>query len=167
MADDHPPNPAVEQHLGRDQFAPGTEVVQLRAAIHQCDPRAVTPQVQSRDGGGIFATDHQHIGVVVGMGLGIIVRDLGQFFARKAQLVGHVVVSGGDDHLARAVVVWPAGSVSGRDAEVSVLAHYRLDPLVLANVELVVLGDLAVVLESFFARGFLMRSGEGDLADFE
>ena len=82
-------------------------------------------------------------------------RDLGQVFAGKAELIGQIVVASGDDYFARAVVVGTAGAVGGRDAEVPVFAHDRFDPLVLANIEMVMLGDLAVVLESLFASRLL------------
>ena len=42
-----------------------------------------------------------------------------------------------------------------------------IDGLVLADVELVVLGDLAVVLEGLVAVGLLVGAGEGHVADLE
>ena len=59
-------------------------VVQLRLAIDQRDARAVTPQIESGNRGRVLAADHQHVGVVIRMRLGVIVRDLGQILA------GHV-----------------------------------------------------------------------------
>ena len=49
----------------------------------------------------------------------------------------------------------PARAVGRGDAEVPVFTHHRLDPLILAEVDVIVLGDFAVVLERLFARRFL------------
>ena len=94
-------------------------------------------------------------------------RDLGQILAGQAELIGEIVVSGGDDHFAGMVIARPSGAVGGGDAEFPVFAHDGFNPLVLANVEPVMLGDLAVVLESLLARGLLVRRGEWDLANFK
>ena len=130
--------------------------MELRATVDERDARAVSPQIEGRDSGGILAADHQYIGVVVGMSLGVIVRNLRQIFAGQTELIGEVVVSGGDDHFAGVIVVRTAGAVGGGNTEVSVFAHHCLDPLVLPNVEMVMLGDLAVVLKSLFASGLLV-----------
>ena len=142
-------------------------MVQLRSAMHQRDARAVPPQIERRNGGGVLAPDHQHVGVVVRMRLAVVVRDLGQILAGNAELVRQIVIAGRNDHLSRAVVMRAASAVGGRDAEIPVLAHDGLDPLVLANVERVVLGDLAVVLQRFLARGLLLGGGERNVADLQ
>src|SRR5271156_1091946 len=61
----------------------------------------------------------------------------------------------------------PAGAGGGRDAEVSVFAHHRLHPLVLANIETVMLSDLAVILKRFFASGLLQRGRKRDVTNLE
>ena len=141
-------------------------VVQLRPAINQSDARAVPPQIESRDGGGVLAPDYQHVRVIVGMSVAIVVRDLGQILARNAKLVGKIVIAGRDDYLASAVVVRTASAVRGRDAEVSVFAHDGLDPFVLANVEMVMFRHLAVILRGFFAGGLLAGRGETECRRF-
>src|SRR5260370_6722522 len=60
-----------------------------------------------------------------------------------------------------------AGAVGRGDTEVYVFAHHRLDRLVLANIELVMFSDFAVILQSLFARGLLVGGGERNLADLE
>src|SRR4030088_1221847 len=142
-------------------------MMQLRLTVNQRDTGAVAPQVERCDRGGVLATDDQHLAVVVRVRFAVIVRDPGEILARNAKLIGKLVVSGGDDDLARAIVVWRAGAIRGGDAEAAVLPHDGLDPLILADVELIMLGDFAVVLKSFFAGGFLMGSRERNLADFE
>ena len=58
-------------------------------------------------------------------------------------------------------------AVDGVDREVLIAARDLGDALVLANVELIMLGDFAVVLEGLGAGGFLVRGGERQIADFE
>jgi hypothetical protein len=43
----------------------------------------MTPQIKRSDGGGVLAADYQYIAIVVGMWLGVIMRNLGQFLARN------------------------------------------------------------------------------------
>ncbi len=62
---------------------------------------------------------------------------------------------------------WAAEAVGGVDGEVAVGAVDAFDGLILADVELVVLGDLAVVLEGLVAVGLLVGAGEGHVADLE
>src|SRR4030088_1676047 len=142
-------------------------MVQLRLTVNQGDASTMAPEIKSCDGGRILATDDQHLAVVVRVRLAVIVRDPGAVLARNAKLVGKIVVSGGDDDRASAIAVWTAGAIRGCDAEAAILPHDGLDPLILADVELIMLGDFAVVLKSFFASGFLMGSRERNLADFE
>src|SRR5208283_6109881 len=101
------------------------------------------------------------------MSVAVVVRDLRQIFARNAKLVGKIVVAGRDNHFAGSIVVRPASAVGGRDAEVSIFPHDRLYPFVLANIEMVMLRNFAVVLQSLFASGLLPRGGERNIADFE
>ena len=75
-----------------------------RAAMHQRDARAGPEQFERRDGGGILRAHHQHVVIVVRMRLLVIVDDLVQILARHVQHVGNVVVAGGENDLARAVL---------------------------------------------------------------
>src|ERR1017187_1254925 len=53
------------------------------------------------------------------------------------------------------------------DGKVAVRTNYALDRLVLADVERVVLSDLAVVFEGLAAGGLLVGAGEGHVADLQ
>ena len=61
----------------------------------------------------------------------------------------------------------PPGAIGSSDTEVSILAHHRLDPFVLANIQTVVLGNFPIVFECFLARRLLQRRSEGNVANFE
>ena len=60
-----------------------------------------------------------------------------------------------------------AVDVGGVHDEVVVAAFDLQHRLVLAHVELVVLGDLAVILQRFLAGGLLVGAGEGNVADLQ
>ena len=60
-----------------------------------------------------------------------------------------------------------AEAVGGVDGELAVVAADALDRLVGAQIERVVLGDLAVVLQRLRAGGLLIGSGEGHVADLQ
>ena len=141
--------------------------VHLRAAMHEGNARAVPPQFERGDGGGVFAADDQDVQAVVRMRLVVVVLDLGEVFAGNVQVVGQIVVAGGDDQLARAMLEGAAEAVGGVDGEVAVAAADGFDGLILADVEAIVLGDLAVVLQRLVAVGLLVGAGEGHVADLE
>jgi hypothetical protein len=101
------------------------------------------------------------------MGLGVIMRNLGQVLPRNGELIGQIVVARRHDHLARAEVVDAAGAVGSGDGKVAVLPRDGLDPNVLTNVNPVVLGDLAIIFERLFPCGLLQGSGERNISDFE
>ncbi len=67
------------------------------------DARAVTPEVERGDGGGVLAADDEDVEAEVRMRLVVVVLDLGQVFAGDAEIVGQIVVAGGDDELAGAM----------------------------------------------------------------
>ncbi len=60
-----------------------------------------------------------------------------QVLSRNAQQIGAIVIPGGNNHLPANVVEDSAQPVASGDVKIIVFAHYRFDPLVLANVELV------------------------------
>src|SRR5947209_2662286 len=101
------------------------------------------------------------------MRLSIIMKDLRQILAGNIHLVSHIVITSRDNKLARLVIVNTAETVRGREVEFAVPSHHRLYPLILSNVEVIVLGDLAIVLERFFPCGLLARSAEWDVADLQ
>lgn len=142
-------------------------LVHLRAAMDEGDARAVAPEVERSDGGGVFAADDEHVQAVEGMRLVVVVADLVEVFAGDAEVVGQIVVAGCHDEPAGAVLEFAAETVGGVDGEVAFAAGDSIDVFVLTHVEAVVIGDLAVVLEGFAAVGLLIGAGEGHVADLE
>ena len=115
-------------------------IMQFRSAMDQGHARAVPPEIERRDGGRIFASDDQHIHVEKRMGLAIVVKDLGKVFSGNIQRVREIVVSGRDNQLAGVVIVDSAHAVGGRDLKITVAPGHGLHPLVLADIEMIVLG---------------------------
>ena len=127
----------------------------------------MAPQVQSRNCRRILAPHDQHVVVVVRMWFAIVMEDFGQIFAGDIHQIGPIVISDGDDDLAARIVKDAAQAVARRDVEIIVRAHHSFNPLILPQIELVVLGHLAVVLERFQPVGLGIRSGERYVADFQ
>jgi hypothetical protein len=69
--------------------------------MHERHPRSVTPQLERRNRRRVLAADDDDIQAGIGMRIVVIVHDFGQVFAGDAEVVGQVVVAGGDDQLAR------------------------------------------------------------------
>src|SRR3954452_20246349 len=101
------------------------------------------------------------------MWLLVVVKDLGQIFARHIHDVRQVVISGRKDDLASAKFVAALVRIFGADDESAITPRNLHHALVLANVELVMLGNVAVVLESFLPVWLLVRAGKRDVADLE
>ena len=59
--------------------------------------RAVSPEFESGNGGGVLGADDEDVGIKVGMRLFVVVRNLGEFLSRNIQVVRQVVVSGRED----------------------------------------------------------------------
>ncbi len=135
--------------------------------MHQGHARSVAPEIESGDGGGVLASDDHDIHVEKRMGFAIVVENLGEIFAGNIQRVGQIVVARRNNQLAGAVVINPAEAVGRRNMKIVVTPGHRLHPLVLADIEMIVLGDFAVVFERFLPCGLLPGGAEGNVADFE
>ena len=83
--------------------------------MDQGDARAVTPEVERGGGGGVLAADDEDIEAEEGMRIVVVVLHLAELFAGDVEFVGQVVVSGGEDELARAVSEWASEAVGGVD----------------------------------------------------
>src|SRR5215469_1908624 len=101
------------------------------------------------------------------MGLAIIVKDLGQILARHTHQVRTVVVSSRNDHFAATVVVNPPKTVAGRDVETIISADDGFYALILPHIEVVMLRNLAIVLERFQPIRLRIRAAEGYVADLQ
>src|SRR5689334_3923353 len=64
-----------------------------RAAVDQGDTRAGPPELEGRNGGGVFSSDHGNIVVVEGMRLLVIVEHFIEVLAGDIQPIWHVVVT--------------------------------------------------------------------------
>ena len=135
--------------------------------MHQGHARPVPPEIEGRDGSRVLASDDHDIHVEKRMGFAIVVKNLGEVFAGNIQRVGQIVVAGRDNQFAGAVVINAAQAVGSCDMKIVIAPGHGLDPLILADIEMIVLGDFAVVLERFLARGLLPRGAEGNVADFQ
>ena len=79
--------------------------------MHHGDARAGPEQLQRANASGVFRAYDQHVVVVVGMRLAIVVNDFVEILARNIQPVGNIVVAAGENDLLRAVAgaLTPAG----------------------------------------------------------
>ena len=106
----------------------------LRAAVDEGDTGPVAPEVEGGDGSGVLAADDDNFEAEVGVGLVVVVADLAEVFAGDAEVVGQVVVAGGDDEFAGAVgdragqsglCVWTAKSPSASGVTRSTVSYWR------------------------------------------
>src|SRR5271156_4521767 len=93
--------------------------------------------------------------------------NLGQILSGNAELVGHVVVAGGDDEFTSLIIKDAAQTVGGGDVKLAVTPIHGFDPLILRYGHVIVFRHLAVIFQCFFPSGFLVSSGEGQVADFK
>ena len=101
------------------------------------------------------------------MRLPVVVENFVQVFAGNIELVGEIVIAGGEHDLARTVIVDGVVPVGCSDTKVTVLARDGLYPFVLAHVQLKVLGDSAVIFQRFKPGGFRQGGGEWNVPDLE
>src|ERR1700675_2127520 len=141
--------------------------VDLRSAMDESDASAVPPQIQSHLGRGILAANHNHIRIKIRMWFPIIMEDFFQVFAGDIELVGEIVVAGGEHDLARMIIMDGIVPVGCSDAKITVLTRNRLYPFVLADGQVIMFSDTAVILERFEPRGFRQSGGERNITDLE
>src|SRR5438034_11125358 len=101
------------------------------------------------------------------MRLAIIMKDLRQILAGNIHLVSHIVITSRDNRLTRLVIVDAPEAGRGRAVELAVPPHHRLHPLILPDIEVIVLRNFAVILERLFACGLLAGSAEWNIADLQ
>ncbi len=135
--------------------------------MHQCHTRAVPPEIQCRNSSRVLSADDDYVQRLKRVRLIVVVTDLVEVFAWNPEVVRQIVVSGGNHELAGAMLQGPAKPVCRMNGKVSVAASDALDRFVLPHVQLVVLGDLAVVLQRLVPVGLLVRAGEGNAADLQ
>src|SRR6266852_3270483 len=107
--------------------------VDLGAAMNQRHAGAMPPEIESGFGGRVLAANDDHVIVEVRMRFTIVMEDLRKVFAGDADLVGEVVITGGDNDLAGAVIMDVSLTIGGCHSKVPVFAVDGLHPVVLAN----------------------------------
>ena len=137
------------------------------AAINERDPRTVTPQFECRNGRGILASDHSYVRVVIRMGIVIVMVHLAQGFARNTHPVGQIVVANGENKLARLQFAVASKAICSLHRKIPIDPADPLHAMVLANIQLVIGSDLAIVFERLIPRRFGVGAGEGNAADFQ
>ena len=101
------------------------------------------------------------------MRLAIVVEDFGQIFAGHADCIWEIVIAGRDNNLSGAAVMDVSLAIGGGNVKTSVFAIDGLHPVVLVDLQIVVLCGSAVVLKSFLAGGLDERTREGDVANLQ
>ena len=96
----------------------------------------------------------------IGMGVVVVVHDLGQSLPRHMQIVGKIVIAGGKNQLASRIGPQASQLIQRGDGEVFVAAGDLLHCLIKPEVQPIVLRDLAIVFERLIAVGFLVWAGE-------
>src|ERR1035437_6744737 len=109
----------------------------------------------------------QHIGAEVGGRVEVVMMDLAEVFAGNVEVVGQVVVAGGDDQLAGMNRASAAKAVHCVHGESAVTALDPLHAMILADVQFIVVRPTPVILERLVAVGLGVGAGKGDAADFQ
>ncbi len=124
--------------------------------MHQRDAGTAAIEVKSRFGGRIFAADDDDVLTPVWMRLGVVVRDVRQILAGHAEPIGQVVIAGGDNQLARSVVVQRAvrrrACVRGNLRPSRRLASRSFSQ---AQLEFIVFDTFPIIFQGFRASGLL------------
>src|SRR5205814_8031404 len=116
-------------------------------------PGPMPPEVERGFGSRVLAANHNHVVVEVWVRLAIVVEDFGQIFAGHADCIWEFVIAGRDNNLSGAAVMDVSLAIGGGNVKTSVFAIDGLHPVVLVDLQIVVLCGSAVVLKSFLAVG--------------
>ena len=135
--------------------------------MHQGDARPMTPEFQRGDGRGVLGPHHNHVRVEVGMRLAIVMRHLRQLFPGHIQAIGQIVVAGCHHQFSCPKDDGAGEQIRAVYEERATGMLCAADCAVLAYIEAVELGHLAVVLERLQARGLLLGAYEGNVADLQ
>ena len=115
----------------------------------------------------MIGANYRDILVVVGMGFFVIVKNLRKTFARDVQQVRHVVVTRSKNNLTARVLMMAAVTVGRKYFESSVGARNLVYFLVLMDIQFVMIGNAAIVFQSFGAIRLLIEACHGNVTDFE
>src|SRR4029077_17730396 len=107
--------------------------VNLLSAMDKSDASAVSPQIQSHLSRGILAADNNHVSIKIRMRFPIVMKDFLQILAGDIELVGEIVVAGGEHDLTGTVIMDGIVPVGGGDAKITILTRNRLHPFILAD----------------------------------
>src|SRR5271155_5453664 len=101
------------------------------------------------------------------MWIPVIMKNFVQVFARNMQLVGKIVVAGGNYDLARTIVVNGAVPASRGDPKITIIARNGFYPFVQAKLQMIMLGDATVVFQCFESRGLRQSGRKRNIADLQ
>src|SRR6266852_1216571 len=104
--------------------------VDLRSAMDKSDASAVPPQIQSHLSRGILAANHNVISIKIRMRFPIVMEDFFQVLAGNIELVGEIVVAGGEHDLARTIIMDGVVPVGCSNTKITILTRNRLHPLI-------------------------------------
>src|SRR5262249_62404284 len=116
---------------------------------------------------GILAANHQHVVVIIGMRLAIVVENFRQLFPGNIHVIRQVVISSGDYELSCLIQRPSVMLVDSMYPKLTIGAFDPLHPVVLPDIELIVHSYLAVILKGLHARWFGVNAREWNVADFK
>ena len=134
----------------------------FRRADDQRYLRAVPVAVEGGFCCGIPCANHRDLLPNVGVRLAVVVRDLRKILTGHIQEIGLVEKTDRDNHVPPAMFT----SV-GLNDEIAGIPADGKHPLVQANVELLLRGNAAIVLDGFFTRWLVTLNGKWIAADLD
>ena len=138
---------------------------QFRTAMNHRDTRARAEKIKSCFGRGVLRPDHDNVLIPVRVSIRKIVRNVRQVFARHAETIGQIVVTGRNDQFG-AMMHARLAKFGGRvDGEIAFVALDAIDFLIERGLDAVMLGRSAVILQRLRARGLAARARERQVAD--
>lgn len=136
------------------------------AAVHEADAGAGPAQLERRDRRGVLAAHHHDVLPVVGVGLVVVVEDVGQRFAGNAEAVGVVVVARADRDVAGLEELAPVPRVDPHRERVAA-AREGCDRAAQAQFQAERVRDTPVVAQRLPLRRLLVGRHERQAADLE
>jgi hypothetical protein len=99
--------------------------------------------------------------------IGVVVIDLGQIFSGSIQRIRKIVVSCRDNQLPRTQRAISPKLIFHADLKIAILPAHTFHALILPNIQLIVLSNLAVVLQSLIPVRFLVGRRKRNIANLK
>src|SRR5882757_4633720 len=139
----------------------------LGAAVDHCHASSMPPEIKRGLSCGIFAADDDHIVIEIRMRLAIVMKNFGKILAGNAHLIGQIVIARRDNDFPGTVIMNVSLPIGGNHMKIAVLTVDGLHPLVLANLQVVVLCSAPVIFERFQTSRFHESASEWDVANLK